>query len=123
MPTDYYQILSIPKEASDAQIKKAYKEKALKYHPDINKEENSAKYFQLINEAYHVLINSESRKKYDFQLKYSEFLTSTTDIKRRHPADARYYERKSRALPAKKPIREKITQQTETSTILFFIPF
>ena len=64
---DYYEVLGVPENASDVDIKKAYKKLAMKWHPDKNqnnKEEAEAR-FREIAEAYHVLSNEEERKKYD----------------------------------------------------------
>lgn len=63
---DYYKILEVDKNASDADIKKAYRKLARKYHPDLNPNDASAKLkFQQINEANEVLSDPEKRKKYD----------------------------------------------------------
>lgn len=63
---DYYQILGIPKTASDAEIKSAYRKLARKYHPDLNPNNKEAeKKFKEANEANEVLSDPEKRKKYD----------------------------------------------------------
>ncbi len=63
---DYYKILGVSKNASDAEIKKAYRKLARKYHPDVNPNDKEAeKKFKEINEANEVLGNPENRKKYD----------------------------------------------------------
>ena len=63
---DYYKILELTKIASDADIKKAYRKLARKYHPDLNSNDQTAKKnFQQINEANEVLSDPEKRKKYD----------------------------------------------------------
>jgi curved DNA-binding protein len=63
---DYYKILEIDKSASEADIKKAYRKLARKYHPDLNPNDaNAKKKFQQINEANEVLSDPEKRKKYD----------------------------------------------------------
>lgn len=63
---DYYQILGIPKTASEDDIKKAYRKLARKLHPDLNPNDKEAnKKFQQINEANEVLSDPEKRKKYD----------------------------------------------------------
>lgn len=61
---DPYSTLEVDKAASKEEIKKAYRNKAKKYHPD-NKEEGDKEKFQLIHLAYKVLIDDETRKKYD----------------------------------------------------------
>ena len=63
MPADYYQILGVGKEASDADIKKAFRKMAHQYHPD-KKNGNEAK-FKEVNEAYQVLKDSKKRQQYD----------------------------------------------------------
>ncbi len=63
---DYYKILGIDKNATQQEIRKAYRQKAKKYHPDLNKEDPHAQeHFQAINEANEVLSDPEKRKKYD----------------------------------------------------------
>lgn len=63
---DYYKILELSKTATDADIKKAYRRLARKYHPDLNPNDaNAKKKFQQINEANEVLSDPEKRKKYD----------------------------------------------------------
>lgn len=62
---DYYRILGIAKDASAAQIKKAYKNLAKKYHPDLNKEEGATEKFKEINEAAAVLGDPRKREHYD----------------------------------------------------------
>ena len=63
---DYYEILGVSKTASDADIKKAYRKLAQKYHPDRNPDDKSAEAkFKEISEAYAVLSNKEARTKYD----------------------------------------------------------
>jgi curved DNA-binding protein len=63
---DYYKILGIDKNASQDDIKKAYRKLARKYHPDVNPNDKEAhKKFQQINEANEVLGDPENRKKYD----------------------------------------------------------
>ena len=63
---DYYKILGIDKNASQEDIKKAYRKLARKHHPDLNPNDKEAhKKFQQINEANEVLADPENRKKYD----------------------------------------------------------
>ncbi len=63
---DYYEILGVSREASEADIKKAFRQLALKYHPDRNPENKAAEEnFKEINEAYSCLINPEKRANYD----------------------------------------------------------
>src|ERR1043165_1695679 len=63
---DYYKTLGIEKNATEEEIKKAYRKLARKYHPDLNPNDKEAnKKFQQINEANEVLSDPEKRKKYD----------------------------------------------------------
>jgi curved DNA-binding protein len=63
---DYYKILEVDKKATEAEIKKAYRKMARKYHPDLNPNDKEAeKKFKEINEANEVLSHAENRKKYD----------------------------------------------------------
>lgn len=64
---DYYKILGLStSKATNEEIKQAYREQAKKYHPDINSDNKfSEERFKDINEAYKVLSNMASRKKYD----------------------------------------------------------
>ncbi|WP_305118717.1 J domain-containing protein [Brucepastera parasyntrophica] len=64
--TDYYEILGVPRDASQEQIKKAYREQALKYHPDRNPGNPAAEdRFKLINDAYSVLSDTDKKQQYD----------------------------------------------------------
>ncbi len=63
---DYYKILGVKRDASEAEIKNAYRRLARKHHPDVNPGDKSAEArFKEINEAHEVLSNSEKRRKYD----------------------------------------------------------
>ncbi len=63
---NYYEVLEVPKTASADDIKKAYRQKALKYHPDKNPGDKSAEAkFKEANEAYEVLSDNDKRHQYD----------------------------------------------------------
>ncbi|MFH1592280.1 MAG: molecular chaperone DnaJ [Candidatus Woesearchaeota archaeon] len=62
---DYYEILGIPGNASKEEIKKAYKNLAKKYHPDITKDKSTEAKFKEVSEAYAVLSDDQKRAQYD----------------------------------------------------------
>jgi curved DNA-binding protein len=77
--TDYYKILGLDRNASESDIKKAYRKLAMKYHPDRTKGDKSAEeMFKKVSEAYAVLGDKEKRKEYDtfgasgFRQRYSQ---------------------------------------------------
>lgn len=63
--TDYYAVLGVKREASDAEIKAAYRKLAHKYHPDVSKEKDAEQRFKEIAEAYQTLKEPEKRAAYD----------------------------------------------------------
>ena len=76
---DYYQILGISKNATDAEVKKAYRKLAMKYHPDHSKgDKHAEEMFKKVSEAYAVLSDKEKRQQYDtfgstgFHQRYSQ---------------------------------------------------
>src|SRR6056300_1588641 len=66
MKEDYYEILGVSKNATASEIKKAYRKKAIQYHPDKNPDDTTAEAkFKKAAEAYEILGNEEKRSKYD----------------------------------------------------------
>ncbi len=66
MAEDYYSILGVKRDASQAEIQRAYRDLARKYHPDMNPDDKTAKEkFQRVQKAYDVLGNAEKREMYD----------------------------------------------------------
>ena len=84
---NYYDILGVKRDASEKEIKQAYRRLARKYHPDVNPGDKSAEAkFKEINEAYEVLSDKEKRQKYDRfgdQWQYADQFAAG-----RRPADA-----------------------------------
>ena len=64
--TDYYKDLGVPRDASEKDVKQAYRKLARRYHPDVNRTDASAEEkFKQVNEAYNVISDPEKRRKYD----------------------------------------------------------
>ena len=62
---DYYEVLGVEKNAAEAEIKRAYRKLAAKYHPDVNHEPDAEAKFKEINEAYEVLSDADKKARYD----------------------------------------------------------
>ena len=63
--TDYYEVLGVSRSDSEEEIRKAFRRKAMEYHPDRNKNPDAEEKFKEINEAYQVLSDSSKRAQYD----------------------------------------------------------
>lgn len=79
---DFYELLGISMDSTKQEIKTAYREMVKKYHPDVNKSEDSNKIIRSLNEAKEVLLDDEKRKEYDKLLndiKYSKQFSKEKD--------------------------------------------
>src|SRR3954463_12146477 len=73
MPRDYYEVLGVPRNASEADVKKAYRKLARQHHPDRNPGDKTAETkFKEVQEAYDIVGDAEKRKKFD-QFGYAAF--------------------------------------------------
>jgi molecular chaperone DnaJ len=72
----YYDVLGVPRNATETDIKKAYRNLAKKYHPDVCKESGAEEKFKSINEAYDVLSDETKRRQYD-QLGHESFTNAS----------------------------------------------
>jgi molecular chaperone DnaJ len=65
MKRDYYEVLGVSKTSSEEEVKRAFRRKAMDYHPDRNKNTDASERFKEVNEAYQVLSDPDQRKRYD----------------------------------------------------------
>ena len=79
---DYYQILGVSRDASSDDIKKAFRQLALRYHPDRNPDdgETAENKFKEINDAYGVLGDDQKRRQYDRLISWLDYPQRTTAI-------------------------------------------
>jgi DnaJ family protein B protein 4 len=71
-PPNYYEILGVSKDASETEIKKAYRQLSLKYHPDRNPSEEAKQKIQEINQAYEILGDASTRKQHDQEVEFGQ---------------------------------------------------
>uniref|UniRef100_A0A803PUG4 J domain-containing protein n=1 Tax=Cannabis sativa TaxID=3483 RepID=A0A803PUG4_CANSA len=86
-----YEVLGVSPSASSDDIKRAYRKLALKFHPDVNKEANAQEKFMRIKHAYNTLLSSESRRKYDYGNRDSDYSYSSTQRSRVSQDEEEFY--------------------------------
>lgn len=78
-PATFYSILGIAKQATEDELKRAYRRMARQWHPDVCKEEGAVEQFHAIKRAYDLLSDAITRRKYDAALKFEAALADTSD--------------------------------------------
>ena len=87
-----YEVLGINKNASSRDVKKAYRDLAVKWHPDKNKAENATKKFKEVSDAYQILIDPNKRKNYDRYLnQFNQHNTNTQNNTHTHHNNPHQY--------------------------------
>jgi DnaJ-class molecular chaperone len=76
---NFYEVLNVTENASDDDIRKAYRKLSMQYHPDRNPGKDTSEDMQRVNEAYEVIGDKENRKKYDHELKYGTSIGNPFD--------------------------------------------
>jgi molecular chaperone DnaJ len=79
--SDCYAVLGVKSTATEDEIKKAYRKKALQYHPDKNPSTTAEETFKEINKAYETLSDADKRRTYDLSQQKPQFPTTTTTTK------------------------------------------
>lgn len=93
---DYYKLLEITQNATNEEIKKAFREQAIKWHPDRNQGTDTTLRMQEINEAHLILKDKEARERYDIEYKkfnqYQESKSKTESEKTKEDKDKKNYQ-------------------------------
>jgi len=119
MLINYYYILGIPHTATTEDIKKAFRLKAKLIHPDINKSIDAKASFQVLNEAYQILVDSEKRRTYDYKWKSRYGYSFLNRKQSAHKTENNYYKAYTNPNYYKKKTEEKI-ERTIVDSLLFY---
>lgn len=108
MFVDYYSILEINETATFEEIKSAFRQQAIKWHPDRNHGKDTTKKMQLINEAYLILKDTEARNRYDSEYQQFKAFKRATEPEQEQPKyQQEQQEQKSRQEEKQKPQPER----------------
>ncbi|MCB0397612.1 MAG: DnaJ domain-containing protein [Flavobacteriales bacterium] len=120
MRINYYELLGISSDASDADIKKAYRKVAMKMHPDVNPSPEANRLFAEINLAYETLIDTNKRFNYDYFRKYGR-MPGTNPKTPPGPAAPKYNTTGQPPRYKEGPLREKMVASRNPVVIKSFL--
>ncbi len=116
--TNYYHVLGLSENASQEEIRAAFKKMAVKYHPDKHPDKPRMEdKFKEVNQAYQILSNEYEKARYDLKLQYRKFSTSSTSNPYSYPGKRRY------GRPVYTPPRVDYRQNTIATLYAFAITF
>ena len=81
---DFYKILDLPRDASNEDIKRAYRNKAKEVHPDVNNSPKANEVFAVVNEAYETLSDDKKRYLHDMKLNYADTARAKAERKKQY---------------------------------------
>lgn len=123
---DYYEILGVSKNASEKELKEAYRRLVRKYHPDLNpnNKEEAEKIFREINEAYEVLSDPEKRKLYDkYGHNWKNFSQFKDNVYQQYQQGQNYYKKSKAAQDLEEILYEIFGKSRSSSPFEFFFDF
>lgn len=116
---NYYKILGLPDFSRFDEVKQAYRSKAKQFHPDVNPSNEADDIFKLVNEAYQVLSNPQTKERFDYALKYSlnfHYRKRTTTV---DPAETRRREAIKRRKKSQEFRKKRFLQRFEKANVRF----
>jgi hypothetical protein len=116
---DYYRILGVTPAADESDIRRAYRRKAKAVHPDVQSHTAANEAFQLINEAYHTLIDPEKRRMYDIRMKYVGWYDAEINRQSKKYGTYRQYARRHGATSTN-PNNQKVQNGLSGKTLRIF---